>query len=215
MPNPHSAGGRWRTERRAARLRSARVILGLVARRGAARVFSRRRLRRRRRRSARDGLPPGALVRRGVFPRSSRARIRRSVHSSLPSPRGGKRSSCCSIALLGGDAALELMEDLAQLLKGAVDANLDGADLAPHQAGYFLVLEFLEAAENQDLSFVFGQVHQCALQQQSFLFLLCRIGRRDGCGWFTSEWGLGLNPASLIEASVAGDLVHPGEAGGC
>jgi len=48
--------------------------------------------------------------------------------------------------LLCGRGAFELVEGFAQLLKSAVDTNLNGANFAAQQTPDFVVLEFLEAA---------------------------------------------------------------------
>src|SRR6266566_4892708 len=50
-----------------------------------------------------------------------------------------------------------------------MDASSYGVELAAEQAGNFLVLQFLEAAEEQDLPLFLRQLLERALQQLDFL----------------------------------------------
>ena len=99
---------------------------------------------------------------------------------------------------------------LRKLLQRAMDADFDGAGFAAEEAGDFVVFHFLEAAEDEDFAFVFGELHERALEELRFLLALGGVVR---AGWgkrFGGERRLGTHFADLIDAGVARDLVHPG-----
>src|SRR5256884_9993262 len=74
-----------------------------------------------------------------------------------------------SFGFLQHGALRELVKGFAQILQGAMDASSYGVELAAEQAGNFLVLQFLEAAEEQDLPLFLRQLLERALQQLDFL----------------------------------------------
>ena len=54
---------------------------------------------------------------------------------------------------------LELMKGFAKFMEGAMNADFYGGDAAADEAGDFVVAKFLEAAEDQDFAFFFGELH--------------------------------------------------------
>ena len=51
------------------------------------------------------------------------------------------------------------MKGFAKFMEGAMDAHFYGGDAAADQAGNFVVAKFLEAAEDQEFAFFFGELH--------------------------------------------------------
>ena len=105
---------------------------------------------------------------------------------------------------------LELMKGFAQFVKGAMDANFYGRDATADQAGDFVVAKFLETAEDQQLAFFFGELHQRAMQEFGFLLLLRGVGGVNGWRHFGLEGNLRARLAKMVDAGVARDLVDPG-----
>jgi len=54
---------------------------------------------------------------------------------------------------------LELMKGFAQFVQRAMNADFYGGDSAANQASYLIVAKFLEAAEDQEFAFFFGELH--------------------------------------------------------
>ncbi len=91
-----------------------------------------------------------------------------------------------------------------------MDADFDGAGFAAEEARDFFVLQFLEAAEDEDFAFVFGELHQRALEELRFLLAFGGVARACWRAWLGGERRFGAHFADLVEARVARDLVHPG-----
>ena len=108
---------------------------------------------------------------------------------------------------------LKLMKGFAQFVEGAMDADLYGGDAAADQAGDFVVAKFLEAAEDQQLAFFFGELHQGAVQEFGFLLLLRGVGGVDGRRHFRLEGNLRASLAEMVDAGIACDLVDPSAEG--
>ena len=105
-----------------------------------------------------------------------------------------------------------------QFLERPMRAHFYRADAAFEDAGDFLVLQILKAAENQNFA---GHQRQCGeglLQQRDLLGLAqCVIGRQSGADeGFASVYAVGLQGgfhsplAPGIIKGVSADSVHPG-----
>src|SRR5262249_17567008 len=130
--------------------------------------------------------------------------LRTSLHTPGTGPVSGSFRSSWRLS------ALELEKDLSQLLQSAMHPGLDGSDLATHELRDLLVLEVLEAAQDQHFPLFFRHAHQRPLEQRCFLRLLCRIRRQDGRRELRLPARLRAAPAQLIHPGIARDLVHPG-----
>src|SRR6516165_4053204 len=121
------------------------------------------------------------------------------------------RCGCFGFRLHG--AVRESVKGSAQILQGAMDASSYGVELAAEQAGNFFVLQFLEAAEKQDLALFLRQLPKRALQQFDFLLFLSGIlgSNRGEHFWFKGP--LTRKLPKMVDAGVACDLVNPGAEG--
>src|SRR6185437_13166826 len=101
-------------------------------------------------------------------------------------------------------------KDFAELAQGAVDADLDGAGFDAEQGGDFLVLHFLVAGEDEELAFVVGEAGHGLRQQALFLLGLGVIAGLEAGGVGVVPIHLAAALVEVVEAGVAGDVVHPG-----
>src|ERR1700693_1903083 len=108
---------------------------------------------------------------------------------------------------------LELMKGFAKFVQRAMDADFYGGDAAADQAGDFVVAKFLEAAEDQQLAFFFGELQQGAMEEFGLLLLLRGVGGVNGWRHFGLERNLRAGLAKMIDGRVAGGLVNPGAEG--
>ena len=110
---------------------------------------------------------------------------------------------------LRGGIVFERQVNFAELLECAMDADFDGAGFAAEEARDFVVLQFLEAAEDEDFAFIFGKLHQGALEELRFLLAFGGVARACWRARLDGERRLGAHFSDLIDARVARDLVHP------
>src|SRR2546429_97822 len=118
-----------------------------------------------------------------------------------------------SFGFLQHGALRELVKGFAQILQGAMDASSYGVELAAEQAGNFLVLQFLEAAEEQDLPLFLRQLLERALQQLDFLLFHGGIRWRNRREHFWLESPPARELPQMGDAGVARNLVNPGAGG--
>src|SRR5215472_7581822 len=107
-------------------------------------------------------------------------------------------------------ALRESVKGFAQIPEGAMDARSYGIELAAEQAGNFFVLQFLEAAEKQDLTLFLRQLLKRALQQFDFLLFLGGIPGSNRREHLWLKGPLTRKLPKMVNAGVACDLVNPG-----
>src|SRR2546429_9936595 len=119
-----------------------------------------------------------------------------------------------SFGFLQHGALRELVKGFAQILQGAMDASSYGVELAAEQAGNFLVLQFLEAAEEQDLPLFLRQLLERALQQLDFLLFHGGIRGRNRREHFWVGGPLAREIPKKVDAGGGRKLVKPSGEGG-
>src|SRR5262247_426958 len=101
-----------------------------------------------------------------------------------------------------------LRDDPAQLLHGAEDARLDGANFAAEELSDLAVLHIVVTAQDQDLALVLRKLQERATQELVLVPTLEIVRGSDRLGHLFLELDLGRSP-EVIGARVARDLIDP------